>query len=248
MQQPRVDHAPTKHGAPALRRLARATFLAAAAGLVACEAEATPATLFGTAEFRAEALDALPQWQRALARMSAEDEVARGCASDPRRCPSRATTAWGSLLRGLEGETRARQVREVNRFVNQWSYRADIDNYGRSDYWATPFEFFRRSGDCEDYVIAKYRSLRLLGMPADQLRMVVVQDVARDLPHAVLAVYLGPDVLILDNLSDAVLPQGRINHYVPYYSINETARWAHTPTDAVVVTSAVPVGVQPAQN
>jgi hypothetical protein len=26
-----------------------------------------------------------------------------------------------------------------------------------------------------------------------------------------------------------VLPQDRINHYVPYYSINEETRWAHVP-------------------
>ena len=33
-------------------------------------------------------------------------------------------------------------------------------------------------------------------------------------------------VYILDNLTKAVLPQERIKHYVPYYSINESTRWA----------------------
>jgi predicted transglutaminase-like cysteine proteinase len=131
------------------------------------------------------------------------------------------------------------------RFVNGWEYRTDVANYGRSDYWATPFEFFRRSGDCEDYAIAKYRSLRLLGLPADQLRMVVVQDVVRDLPHAVLAVYLEDEVYILDNQTDAVLPQARVPHYVPYYSVNEVTRWAHTPPDALVVTSSRASGTEP---
>ena len=50
-------------------------------------------------------------------------------------------------------------------------------------------------------MIAKYRSLRRLGLPAERLRMVVVQDLVRDLPHAVLAVYQGNAVYILDNLT-----------------------------------------------
>ena len=45
--------------------------------------------------------------------------------------------------------------------------------------------------------------------------------------HAVLAVYEGPEILILDSLSDAVLPHWRYKHYQPQYSMNETTRWAH---------------------
>jgi predicted transglutaminase-like cysteine proteinase len=51
----------------------------------------------------------------------------------------------------------------------------------------------------------------------------------RDLAHAVLAVYLDDQVYVLDNLTNAVLPQERVAHYVPYYSINETTRWGHVP-------------------
>jgi predicted transglutaminase-like cysteine proteinase len=227
--------------------LARAALLAAAASLASISAAAGSSTLFGTAEFRVDSLDALPQWRDALRRLHDEEPANRACAADPTRCQGRSALAWGALLRSLEGAPLARQVREIDRFVNGWPYRADEDNYGRSDYWATPRDFFRRSGDCEDYVIAKYHSLRLLGVDAERLRMVVVQDTVRGLPHAVLAVYLDAEVLILDNLSDAALPQERIGHYLPYYSVNETARWAHTPTDALVVTSAAGAKVEPAQ-
>ncbi|HEX6013394.1 MAG TPA: transglutaminase-like cysteine peptidase, partial [Geminicoccaceae bacterium] len=214
-------------------RLARAAALLALAVVVAtalptgASLAAAPA-LFGTAEFRAESHAALPQWGHELLGIAAEAAAVEVCARDAGACPSRGTAAWAALLRGVAGEPRLRQVREINRFISAWEYRTDADNYGRSDYWATPFEFFRRSGDCEDYAIAKYRSLRLLGLPADQLLMVVVQDVVRDLPHAVLAVYLEDNVYILDNLTDAVLPQARVGHYVPYYSVNEVTRWAHT--------------------
>jgi predicted transglutaminase-like cysteine proteinase len=70
-------------------------------------------------------------------------------------------------------------------------------------------------------------TLREIGFPAEQLRLVVVQDVERDLAHAVLAVYEGDQVYILDNLTKAVVPQERLPQYVPYYSINENTRWAH---------------------
>lgn len=220
----------------------RFTLLAAAlvalAGLLpTIPAGAAAPALFGTAEFRADSLAALPQWRRVLDRMAAESGTLSACARASRSCPSPDARDWLALLRRLDGEPRWQQLRAVNRFANSRPYRSDGENYGRSDYWATPLEFLRRSGDCEDYAIIKYTSLRRLGWPAEQLRLVVLKDVVRDLPHAVLAAYLGGTAYILDNLTDAILPQERITHYVPYYSINEVARWAHAPQDSLVVTT-----------
>ena len=67
----------------------------------------------------------------------------------------------------------------------------------------------------------------------------MVHDAVRDLAHAVLAVYVDDRVYILDNLTRAVLPQEQMTQYVPYYSINETTRWAHvTPARALASSSA----------
>jgi predicted transglutaminase-like cysteine proteinase len=225
-----------------VRSIVRATLLVAVAGLAGAPALAVTPGLFGTTEFQAESLRELPQWHSVLERMAAEAPAIAACRTAGERCPTRASRAWSRLLRRLDGAPPLTKLREVNRFVNGWRYRSDADNYGRSDYWATPLEFFRRAGDCEDYVIAKYRSLRLLGLPAEQLRMVVLQDVERDLPHAVLAVYLGDRILILDNLTDAVLPQESLPHYLPYYSVNETDRWAHLVSDAPEFAGAVSAG------
>lgn len=236
---------PPKHGAPILRRLAQAA-LWATLGMAATTATAAPVQLFGTAELRVDSLADLPQWRRVLERSEAETGSVRSCLADPTLCPSRRTAEWSRLLAAVASLPARTQIEAVHRFINSHPYRADADNYGRSDYWATPLEFFRRSGDCEDYVIAKYRSLRLLGLPAERLRMVVVQDVVRDLPHAVLAVYLAEEVLILDNLSESVLVQQRVRYYVPFYSVNETARWTHLPAPTQVAASAL-ARVQPAQ-
>ncbi len=201
-------------------------------------AEATvPIALFGTAEFRAESLAALPKWRQVLERSAQEQPTYDACRQDPAACPSRGVMAWQALLQGLRGAPLPEQVSKVNRFVNQWRYRSDAANHGKSDYWASPLEFMARSGDCEDYAIAKYVSLRQLGVPAARLRLVVVQDELRQLAHAVLAVYLDDTAVILDNLTNAVLPHERVAHYAPYYSVNETARWAHVESSRLMLSA-----------
>ena len=201
-------------------------------------AEATvPVALFGTAEFRAESLAALPKWRQVLERSALEQPTYDACRLDPTACPNRGVMAWQALLQGLRGAPLTEQVSKVNRFVNQWRYRSDAANHGKSDYWASPLEFLARSGDCEDYAIVKYVSLRQLGVPAARLRLVVVQDELRQLAHAVLAVYLDDTAVILDNLTNAVLPHERVAHYAPYYSVNETARWAHVESSRLMLSA-----------
>jgi predicted transglutaminase-like cysteine proteinase len=210
--------------------------LAALAVLLATtpSAQARPA-LFGTVEFRAESLAALPRWQRVMARIEDERPIYDLCRETPAACPSRSAGAWQSMVRTQAGRPPQEQLRVVNRFFNAWPYRTDLEVYGKSDYWASPLEFLRNSGDCEDYAIIKYVTLRQLGFEAEQLRMVVVRDTQRDLAHAVLAVYLEREVYILDNLSNRIMAHHEVSHYVPYYSVNETTRWAHvSPQDPLV--------------
>ena len=133
-------------------------------GTMPAAAAAAP-PLFGTVEFRAESLAALPQWQRALRQIDAERAHLSRPAADAdgelplarRRWPGRPCSRPRSAAPPFD------QLQAVNRFLNDWRYQADQQNYGRRDYWATPLEFLRRSGDCEDYAIIKYVSLRQLG-------------------------------------------------------------------------------------
>lgn len=220
-------------------RVLASVAMGCAVALAVRPAEARIERVFGARAFQAASLDGLPQWQAVVARIEAERPVYTACDADQRQCPNRGTLAWRALLRGLAGMPRARQVSEVNRFVNAARYRADGENYGRSDYWASPLEFLARSGDCEDYAIIKYVSLRELGVPMAELRVVVLQDTVRELAHAVLAVQDGERTVILDNLTGAILPQERITHYRPYYSLDETTRWAHLPTDTTGIVAAI---------
>lgn len=193
--------------------------------------QARAATLFDTREFRAETHAALPQWRRVLAEINDEIPGYNACALDAAKCASNGVMAWHALLQALREAPVLDQIKEINSFANQWPYQEDSGNYGRSDYWATPMSFLAQSGDCEDYAIFKYVSLRRLGLPSSALRLVVLQDTLRDLPHAVLAVYVEDEIYILDNVTDAVLEHRRLTHYLPFYSVNENARWTHLPAD-----------------
>ncbi len=127
----------------------------------------------------------------------------------------------GGALNGMQ------RLRFVNSFWNGYPYITDIKNWGRQDYWAIPAEFAKKSGDCEDYAIAKFYTLRALGVPDRAMRIVVLKDVVRKLAHAVLAVEEGGEIYILDNISSAIVPHSRLTQYVPAYSLNEEKAWVH---------------------
>jgi len=183
--------------------------------------------LFGSAEVRSDSLQGLPQWTRVLADMQAEGPVFDRCLADAGECATPVLTNWRKIIAAAQGLSRREKVTAVNDFFNRWPYKLDQEIYGRSEYWATLREFMTRSGDCEDYSIAKYFALRKLGFGKDEMRIVILMDQIRGIGHAVLAVYDGDDILILDSLSNLILPHTRYKHYAPQYSMNETTRWAH---------------------
>ena len=185
------------------------------------------AGLFGSLEFESKSLKALPQWRRVLASFPAERAAFDRCLADPAACTSPTLKNWRRMVRSTAGLAPREKLAAVNGFFNRFPYRHDAALYGRSEYWATPREFMLRSGDCEDYVIAKYFALRALGFGRDALRVVVLMDRIRGIGHAVLAVYLADDILILDNLSSLIVSHSRYQHYVPQVSMNETTRWSH---------------------
>lgn len=115
----------------------------------------------------------------------------------------------------------------VNAFWNRYPYIEDIVNWRKEDYWEAPFEFLAKSGDCEDYAIVKYMTLRKLGVSAKRMRILVVNDTFRGLAHAVLGVEVQGRVYILDNVSNAILAHTRLPQYIPQYSVNEDNAWMH---------------------
>ena len=182
---------------------------------------AAHADLFGISSVRTTNTQSIPKWLDVLGRTGSENLRSTceggGC--------SGLRADWATRLPEWRGLGRFEQMVQVNRWMNRQPYIEDIDNWGRSDYWATPGQFLNRSGDCEDYSIAKYYTLKALGWPEDSLRLVVLRDQVRGIAHAVLAVEYNGENYILDNLSTEPLPDRYIRQYSPYYAINARNRW-----------------------
>jgi predicted transglutaminase-like cysteine proteinase len=198
-----------------------------AAGALRAEVPGSQALdhVFGATSIRSENLSLFPKWRGTLARYFAERQVARNCEAGLfSRCD---LAAWEAFLERQQGHDPLRQIEAVNRYMNEHRYVIDPINWGVEDYWATPLQFLDRDGDCEDYAIAKFMSLRALGWPSDRLRIVVVNDLNLRVQHAVLVVELDRTAYVLDNQSAAVMPAERIRHYAPVYSVGEESWWLH---------------------
>lgn len=199
----------------------------AATGQQSPGATGQPVRLFRTAAFRGN-FDALPKWKRVLSKAEAQVRVLNSCSGAG--CPPGATS-WQRIMSQARGLVPMEQLKAVNSFFNKWPYRLDQDAYGTSDWWATPQEFLKISGDCEDFAITKYFALRELGHSPENLRIVILKDRIRGIAHAVLTVFVDGDALVLDNVTSVVFSHDKYKHYAPYYSLNERYRWSHIPLD-----------------
>lgn len=147
---------------------------------------------------------------------------------------------WFRLLDQLRTAPLQSQLREVNNFFNRRiRWVDDIDNWGREDFWATPLETMGRGqGDCEDYSIAKYVTLKQLGVPGEQLRLIYVRArIGRSQitqAHMVLGWYETPaaEPLILDNLVPSIMPAAQRTDLDPLFSFNSQGLWAGGGTES----------------
>ena len=150
-----------------------------------------------------------------------------------REAPNR-LMVWQRLVRDTRPAVEAsnpnagQTLRRANEFFNQVPYYNDIKHWGMDDYWATPVEMLGTfGGDCEDYSIAKYLTLKDLGIPIERLRITYVRALNLNESHMVLAYYPQPDAdpLILDNLIGDIRPASQRPDLQPVYSFNDDDLW-----------------------
>ncbi|AGA32274.1 transglutaminase domain protein [Thioalkalivibrio nitratireducens DSM 14787] len=142
---------------------------------------------------------------------------------------------WRDTLVRAASLDERRQIHRINDFFNRnVRYTTDQDLWGKNDYWATPLETLGKGGgDCEDYSIAKYVSLRKLGIPDSRLRLFYVHARLGALAsnatevHMVLGYYPSEDAepLILDNLISDIRPASRRDDLTPVFSFNSQGLW-----------------------
>jgi len=154
--------------------------------------------------------------------------------SDAERATMRARlTDWKALLAASSnrGADDAAKLKVVNDFMHRTPFYCDPVMWCAEDYWAKPVEFLANDGgDCEDFSIAKYFSLKALGVADSKLRIVYVvyRRGAFSGAHMVLAYYGQPDgdPLVLDNLNPAILPASSRPDLEPIFSFNSGGLWS----------------------
>ncbi|NBA97839.1 cysteine protease LapG [Pseudomonas sp. R5(2019)] len=137
--------------------------------------------------------------------------------------------AWQRLLSTHKQLAEREQLKVVNLFFNrQLRYREDSELWHEIDYWATPIEsLWKGAGDCEDYAVGKYFSLRRLGVPSDKLRITYVKALRQNRAHMVLTYYSSPEAvpLVLDSLIDTIKPASQRDDLIPVYAFNGEGMW-----------------------
>jgi predicted transglutaminase-like cysteine proteinase len=210
------------------RSISAAQWLAhvmAAAALLLIVLDAGPAEarkypkIFGSIELFSAKTTRFPKWLGMLDRFQGGTKLCESATCT--------TKGWTEFIAELQSKDLTTQLKEVNRAFNTRRYILDINNWGEEDYWATPFQFLKKNGDCEDYAISKYFTLKALGVPIEDMRVVALQDLNLNLGHAVLVVYIGDQPMLLDNQIASVVPANSIRHYNPVFSINEAGWWLH---------------------
>lgn len=166
-----------------------------------------------------------------LAKLNISDEVLAKIELQYNRFARQRVEGWRALVADPANHALPDKdkLELVNTFFNSnVLFLNDIDLWKKNDYWATPLEMLSiGAGDCEDYSIAKYFTLKELGVDETKLRITYVKAVEIGQAHMVLTYFETKRSipLVLDNLIIEIKPANYRNDLVPVYSFNGTGLW-----------------------
>lgn len=136
---------------------------------------------------------------------------------------------WQELIRENKSEDNdIKKLEKVNHFFNQLEFISDSEHWQKNDYWATPIEFLASNGgDCEDFSLAKYFTLKQLGVPEAKINLTYVKAWKLNQAHMVLTYYNLPESepLVLDNIIDEIKLASERTDLLPVYSFNGVGLW-----------------------
>ncbi len=168
----------------------------------------------------------VPEWRAMLGRWH------DGAPCETKICTRQALGGAGRAGEG-RGDPMA-QIKTANSLLNKKPYIEDMNNWGKNEFWATSYEYMKKSGDCEDYSIAKYMLLKEAGIPVENMRIfsVRVRSLAAS-AHAILVVYQDNKAWVLDNRTPSVMDASLIKlEFQPVMSLNEL-QWLVSPAGEV---------------
>lgn len=152
---------------------------------------------------------------------------------------SQAYADWRGMVERYAGVADTEKLARVNEFFNR-RIRQSSDQriWGKPEYWATLGEVLGKGlGDGEDFAIAKYFTLRAMGVAAERMRLVYVKPgsvqpggetrAAGDPVHMVLAWFQATDrePMLLDSRAQDVQPASARPDLRPVFSFNSEGVW-----------------------
>jgi predicted transglutaminase-like cysteine proteinase len=135
---------------------------------------------------------------------------------------------WRDLINQGANLPEAEKLARVNAFFNRLPFVSDLEHWGKEDYWATPIEMIASNGgDCEDFSIGKYITLKEMGVPESRMRLTYVKALRLNQAHMVVTYFPTPDAdpLVLDNLVKRIVPASQRRDLLPVYSFNGEGLW-----------------------
>jgi predicted transglutaminase-like cysteine proteinase len=197
---------------------------------------AASAEPFGLSAIPVNAGSVHDKWSALKRKLDDERVQLALCDGDRVGCVSEAALHFLAIVdTGRTREGRAR-FGEINRAINLAIRAAsDLAQYGETDVWSSPLETFARgAGDCEDYAIAKFAALRQAGVPAEDLRIIIMRNTFHGEDHAVTAARLDGHWLMLDNRRMAMVEDTYVRNYRPLFVMDETglSKYVDQPIEA----------------
>ena len=165
----------------------------------------------------------MTKWNGVESDIRAEKDILELCRTSPERCPAAARSFLAIVAQGRAHTGRAR-IGIINRAINlAIRPMSDLAQWGVLDRWSAPLETFTTGrGDCEDYAIAKYVALTQAGVAAEDVRLIIVHDLAVDENHAVVATRFNGNWIILDNRWLTLVKDSEMPRMVPLFALDQS--------------------------
>jgi predicted transglutaminase-like cysteine proteinase len=139
--------------------------------------------------------------------------------------------SWIARFASIRNADLQTKLRMVDQIVDEEiRYESDSYTMGRSEYFSSPIEILKlKQGDCDDFAILKYMTLKALGVNESSMYMLSVDWEGRgQVDHAILSVSLdgksptaSSNVVLLNNDGEGLLiPTSERRSTIPYMAMN----------------------------
>lgn len=174
--------------------------------------------------------EVLAKWRLVEEKIDGEAAVLERCRAR-QECPPAAQEFLRIVGEGRDRDGLAR-IGVINRAVNLAIMpMSDMKQWGVPDRWSSPLETLTTGrGDCEDYAIAKYVALVDAGIPKQDVKLVIVHNLAFDEDHAMVATRVDGEWIVLDNRSLALVPDIAVRRVTPLFVLDDIGVKVFVPT------------------